>query len=139
MKMFRSIALGFGLLLATASYAQEAHVRAAVPFDFIVGNQSLPAGDYTVQSMQPTSSALVIRNNDDGKAIMALAGSSRQLKASDNTKLVFHRVGNRYFLSEIWEQGESAGRKLPVSPAETETALNQKVETVIIAASLIAR
>jgi|SRR5690242_159041 len=139
MKMFRSIALGFGLLLATASYAQETHVRAAVPFEFIVGNQSLPAGDYTVQSMQPTGSAVVIRNNDEGKAIMSLAGSCRQLNASEKTKLVFHRVGSRYFLSEIWAEGENAGRRLPVSAAETETALNQKVETVVIAASLIAR
>lgn len=137
--MFRSIALGFGLLLATASYAQGTHVRAAVPFNFIVGSQALPAGDYTVQSMGSASTALVIRNNDEGKAIMSVASSCRQLNASENTRLVFHRVGNRYFLSEIWEQGESSGRKLPVSAAETETALNQKVETVIIAASLIAR
>jgi len=139
MKLFRSIALGFGLLLATASYAQEAHVRAAVPFDFIVGNQSLPAGDYTVQSMGVASSALVIRNNDEGNSIMSLAGSCRQLNASEKTKLVFHRVGNRYFLYEIWTEGENAGRRLRVSPAETEAALNQKVETVIVAAALIAR
>lgn len=139
MKMFRSIALGFGLLLATASYAQETNVRAAVPFNFIVGSQSLPAGDYTVQSMGVASSALAIRNNDEGKTIMSLAGSCRHLNASEKTKLVFHRVGNRYFLSEIWAEGENAGRRLPVSPAETESALNQKVETVIIAASLIAR
>ena len=139
MKMFRSIALGFGLLLATASYAQETHVRGSVPFNFIVGNQVLPAGDYTVQSANSAGTALAIRNDDEGKAIMALSMSCRQLKPSDKTKLVFHRVGNRYFLSEIWVEGENAGRRLPPSAAETETALNQKVETVIVAASLISR
>lgn len=139
MKMFRSIALGFGLLLATASYAQETHLRAAVPFDFIVGHQALPAGEYDVQSLGLAGTALVIRNNDDNKAAMTISMSCRQLNPSDKTKLVFHRVGNRYFLSEIWVAGEDAGRRLPPSAAETETALNQKVETVIVAASLIAR
>lgn len=139
MKLFRSIALGFGLLLATASYAQETHVRAAVPFDFIIGNQTLPAGDYTLQSTGSADLALIIRNNDEGKAVMSLTGSCRTANPSDKTKLVFHRVGNRYFLSEVWSQGESAGRKLRVSPAEAEMALNQRVETVIVAASLTAR
>jgi hypothetical protein len=139
MKMFRSIALGFGLLLATASYAQETNVRATVPFDFIVGNHALPAGEYTVQSIGSAGLGLSIRNYDKKAGILSVSQSCRKSNPSDKTVLVFHRVGTRYFLREIWLQGSESGRQLPQSRAEAEMALNQKVETVIVAASLAAR
>lgn len=140
MKTLRSIALGLGLLLATASaYAQETYVKATIPFDFIVGNQALPSGDYTVKSMGSGSPALAIRNQDQGKTNVILSQSCRKAEASDKTVLVFHRVGSRYFLSEIWTEGNPAGRQLPKSRAEVEMAMDQKTERVVILASLLPR
>jgi len=49
MKYMRSVLCGLGLLLAAAATpAQEARVKAQIPFDFVVGNQVLPAGEYLV-------------------------------------------------------------------------------------------
>ncbi|MGA2150110.1 MAG: hypothetical protein ABSH49_34725 [Bryobacteraceae bacterium] len=36
--------------------------------------------------------------------------------------LVFHRVGQEYFLAQIWAGGGPTGRALPPSPLEKELA-----------------
>ena len=139
MKLLRTFALGLGVLLAAASsYAQETRVKGNVPFDFIVGNQMLPAGDYSIKSLG-SGSAVAIRNEDQGKASLTLTQSCRKASAAKKTVLVFHRVGERYFLSQIWTEGQEAGRQLPQPRAEMELAKNQKVESVVIAASILPR
>ena len=51
--------IGLGLLLATASaYAQTGVVKANVPFNFIVNKAELPAGQYRIQPMGITASAM---------------------------------------------------------------------------------
>jgi len=51
--------------------------------------------------------------------------------------LVFHRVGDEYFLYQIWTAGSTQGRELPQPKRETELARNGKTDDVIIAANLI--
>ena len=47
MKLMRSAFLGLGLLLAvSAAQAQDAKVKADIPFDFVVGDRVMPAGEY---------------------------------------------------------------------------------------------
>ena len=49
MNRLRSAFFGLGLLLAaSAVQAQDNGVKADIPFAFVVGNQMLPAGEYTV-------------------------------------------------------------------------------------------
>jgi hypothetical protein len=43
-------------------------------------------------------------------------------KSSQEPKLVFHRYGNQYFLSQIWTTSES--RDFPMSRAERELKKN---------------
>jgi hypothetical protein len=54
--------------------------------------------------------------------------------------LVFHRYGNRYFLSKVWIAGYLQGRELPKSNKEKEQALavsNETRDQVTIVARLI--
>jgi hypothetical protein len=52
--------------------------------------------------------------------------------------LVFHRVGNTYFLSEVWCADSRVGRDFPQSRAESKMAMTEtKATTVIIAANII--
>lgn len=37
--------------MATAAQAQQTSVRANVPFDFVVGNNAYPAGEYALKSL----------------------------------------------------------------------------------------
>lgn len=55
------------------------------------------------------------------------------------SKLVFNRYGNRYFLSQVWSAGKSRGQKLSRSDREKEVAQVARIETqgqVTLVASL---
>ena len=128
--------LGLGLLLATASaYAQTVQVKADVPFSFIVDKQTLPAGEYTVQSMDLAGRALLIRNADQ-KALEMVLSIPCEKKAADDTKLVFRRYGSQYFLSQIWVAGNGTGHEIPKSHREAEVARDYTPQEVIVTASL---
>jgi hypothetical protein len=130
--------LGLGLLLAvSAAQAQDTRVKANIPFDFVVGNQLLPAGEYMLVTEGSTNQAIVIRSDDTKSAILSLTQSCSSFRPSDKTKLVFHALAGRYFLSQVWMQGYDRGRELPKSRAEVQLAKNHNpAEEFILAATL---
>jgi len=54
-------------------------------------------------------------------------------------KLIFHRYGDRYFLSQMWMPGNPTGRELPPSKAELETARTISQGTGIEVAAKVKR
>jgi hypothetical protein len=129
--------IGLGLLLATASaYAQTGVVKANVPFNFIVNKTELPAGQYRIQPMGVTASAMAIESQDAKvvQAFLPIACASPQ--AQKTTKLVFHRYGSHYFLAQIWKAGNDRGQELPMSGLETEVARDYPAQSVVVVATL---
>jgi hypothetical protein len=105
------------LLSATGVYAQS-YAKANVPFDFKVGSAQLPAGVYEVKVDDASSGAITIRNDETSAAAMSTA--RRESPRNTNAKLVFHRVGNQYFLAEIWKSSDAEGMIVPTSKQEKE-------------------
>lgn len=139
MKNLRFGFLGLGLLLAvSAAQAQETRVKATIPFDFVVGNQVLPGGDYTILSEGAGNQAILVRT-DDGKGVgLYLTNACSSFNPSSTTKLIFHKMAGRYFLSQVWMQGSSAGRELPRSSVETQLAKNHNPsEQFVLAANIV--
>jgi hypothetical protein len=138
MKNLRSILLALTvLLLATAAQAQTTNVKASIPFDFVVGNHAYPAGEYTVKSMSQSSSAIRIDNTDESKKGITLSDECQKGQPAKQTTLVFQRLGDNYFLYQIWTEGSSLGREFPMSKAEVQVAKNySKPELVIVAANI---
>jgi hypothetical protein len=103
------------LLLAAASVHVQAQERllfkATIPFAFTVENSNLPAGLYTV-SLLPPYNMIKVQSEDGRKVAMIPAIPSPTSAASEQTKLVFHRIGNQYFLAQVWEQGSNLHRDL---------------------------
>jgi hypothetical protein len=132
MKNLRSILVALAvLLMATAAHAQQT-VTATVPFNFVAGDRTYPAGDYSISN---NSGVLQITNADKSEMILSQACESN--KPSADTKLVFDSMGGNYFLRQIWVAGESRGRQLPRSHAEIKLAQNhEKSESVIVAANI---
>ena len=94
-------------------------IRANVPFAFMVGQKSLPAGVYTVSILNPTSDrkALQIRSADGrSSAIIQTVGVGGNL--ADNTKLVFRRYGDRYFFAQAQMAGDSTSLTASKTRAE---------------------
>jgi len=127
----------FGLLLVAAcANAQSVNVNANVPFNFTVAKSTLPAGEYNIQSLvSATGSVLAIRG-DAGKNMLASANTAETLNASPNSRLVFHKYGDQYFLSQIWLQGENVGRQFTIGRREAEMASVKTSEDVIVLAAL---
>jgi len=125
------------LLAGGSAYAQSVRVSANVPFDFIVNGKTMPAGLYTINTVDASdTSALLIRSAQPKDNMIVLSQSVESLKAAKNTKLVFHQYGTRYFLSEIWVDGEQSGRQLQKASRENEMALDFPLQKVELLASL---
>jgi hypothetical protein len=111
------------LLVAGSAIAQTQHVRADIPFNFVVGNKTLPAGTYDVRRISSRDDKTLLLQSRDGVSSMMLNSNAAQtLEPSTKTKLVFNRYGNQYFLSQIWVNGEAGGRQLPKCSREKEVA-----------------
>ena len=138
MKNLRSVLLALTvLLLATAAQAQTTNVKASIPFDFVVGDHAYTAGEYTVKSVSQSSAAIRIDNADDSEKGMTLSNSCSKGQAAEGTTLVFQRMGDSYFLYQVWTAGNSLGREFRMSKAQVQLAKNNsKPELVIVAANI---
>jgi hypothetical protein len=103
------------LLVAAVSVSVHAQQRqlltVTVPFAFTAENSSLPAGTYTVSTVPPYN-MIRVQSADGQKVAMIPAIPSPTSAESERTKLVFDRIGNQYFLSQVWEQGSNLRRDL---------------------------
>ena len=122
MKRFTTIALLALAALATVgtAAAQIHQVRAAIPFDFVAGSAYLPAGIYTI-----TSEDLVIVEIQNGKHDAKLLRSAPADEVKSDSKLVFNRYGDQYFLSEILSSDSNMEVRLPVSKMEEKVRFQQ--------------
>jgi len=139
MKNLRYFLLAFtALSMTTSAYAQQTNVKASVPFDFVVGNQAYAAGEYSIKTEGVGDRVLRIDNTADASSAMVLSDTCVKLEPSDKTKLVFHRVGDSYFLYQVWRAGNSEGREFPISRSELLLTYNHPgtEETIIIAANI---
>ena len=136
--MQRAIALSGLLLLLTFSSAfgqSDRQTIIYIPFNFIAGEKSFPAATYVIERIRKDSDTVwIIRNKDDfGKALVL----TRPVRANDvveETRLVFNRYDDLYFLSEIWNRGEQTGREIQISNREKalDKALAEKRQEHIL-------
>ena len=124
------------LLLATAAQAQTT-VKASIPFAFVVGDHAYPAGEYTVKSLSQNGAALGIDSANDPETRFTISSACTTGQPATETKLVFQRMGDSYFLYQVWTAGYTLGRELPKSKTQVQiTKNNSKPELVIVAAKI---
>jgi hypothetical protein len=113
--------LSLALTLTLSGHANSSRIQVDIPFDFIVGQTTLPAGEYTVERINAIQSALQIRNTENNASAVMVTYYGESSKTSQaRSKLVFNRYGNTYFLSQVWEPGSTTARMLSKSRAERE-------------------
>jgi hypothetical protein len=111
------------LLVAGSAIAQTVHVRANIPFNFAVGNKTFPAGTYDIGTIDHRDGNILLLQARNGNASMMVGSNATEsLATADKTKLVFNQYGSRYFLSQIWVNGETRGRQLLKTSREKEMA-----------------
>lgn len=129
--------LGLGLLLVTAlAYAETVNMKVNIPFKFVVDGATLPGGEYTVQGLGFEGNAISIRNLDKTAKSLALAIRCESRKTPGQSKLVFHRYGDQYFLVKVWMAGDNSGHEIPMGRREAELAMDNQGQEVELVASL---
>jgi hypothetical protein len=96
-------------------------VVAEIPFDFNIGDTSLPPGKYTVGRCGSMTGRFLAISNDEGKILrLFLVEAAEANKPPQQAELIFHRVGDQYFLYEIFDPGSQIGAELPEPRAERQ-------------------
>jgi len=123
-------------LLSVASAFAELKPRmtAHIPFEFHVGNSMLPAGEYTVDT-EPGPGLVRLRSADSKSSVTILTNAVQTLAIPKDSKLIFTRYGEEYFLSRIWRAGSDTGNELRKSRRETEVAATSRRGVQAIMAS----
>jgi hypothetical protein len=136
----RMLALALTLLpmLAVASpLGSTEKIVAQVPFEFMVSNKVIPAGQCIVQSLPMNATALIIRNTAAKVSTFSMASPDESKSAASGSALVFNKYGDRYFLSGIKLAGSRNIYRMPESKAETELrARNTPATEEVVLASL---
>ena len=114
--------------------AQQTIMTCNVPFAFNIGDKQLPAGTYIVREM---GRATLIQSKDGENRVLGIYNYAVPSKADEN-KLVFDKVGDHYFLTQIWTSARDEGLLVPESKQEKELRASNSgpqggVETVIVA------
>jgi hypothetical protein len=103
-----------------------------IPFDFIIGKSALKAGQYTVEPRERNlGSVWLIRNHNNNAAVFVITMPVSR-KTQQEGKLVFHKYGDQFFLSQIWIPGSATGGELIISRLERNLARNS-VKGLVIA------
>lgn len=112
--------------LGATSFAQSARRTVThIPFDFIVGGKTLPAGRYRVEPLaRDPYTTWEIRSTSRRAGAIVLTRAIGGGAAQAGPRLVFRKEGEAYVLAEVWPAGESAGRELtrPRRSTDTQTA-----------------
>lgn len=131
LKAFTMLMMMVALALAAAAVPANAQSRnnmvSNIPFEFVVGDKTLPAGEYNVRAINEARDALIIQGTENGKAAMRLSNSTGELKNRAHARLVFHLYGQRYFLAQVWN-GETVGRDL--SKSKQERAIERELASI---------
>ena len=108
MKVFKFLALLVVVLVAAGLFAQNLYPTAKVnvPFEFMAGDVTLPAGDYTIVVVKPHMLKL------EGPTESVYINTAHKLPTDISTpitgsKLLFTEVNGKHVLHQVWIEGHT--------------------------------
>jgi hypothetical protein len=125
-KYLLGLCIGLNLAFsAMPAHAQDsARVTVAIPFDFVVGNKQLKAGDYVIESVLDRK-AVQFRGKDGNVQQTVFTVPIETNAFGKRDRLVFHRDSGKYFLSQVWFSEDEDGRDLIPGVQEKNLGKNQ--------------
>ena len=125
------------ILTAGSAYAQN-RIQGNIPFDFMVVDRPLLAGNYFAEQRSSTGFVFLTgrflwRTENAMAQTVGAGGSPGQYM---EPSFVFRRYGEKYFLAQVWMGGGTlVGREIPKSETERQIARNTaEPEWIYIAA-----
>jgi hypothetical protein len=139
MKKYLTLTIAIMMFVAVMAVGTQ-RVRARISFAFNVGDKSLPAGEYTIAVLNPTSDRKVLQiRSTDGRLSAIIQTNERNGGKAEQAKLVFNRYGERYFFAQAQMGGDAMALAAVKSKLERNTsqtiARNERKTRVVIVAS----
>jgi len=98
-------------------------VTANIPFDFIVGDTRLPAGDYTISESSAGPTVLLVESADGARVSFVSTITARSMDGNATQPDVeFQTVGKDHFLSRV-DMHDGMAREIVLSPSIIEKEL----------------
>ena len=129
------------LLTALAAGAQgqtssAQRLVARIPFSFAVGKKTLPAGQYTVTVVNPSSDRKVLQIRSlDGRANAVIQTNGVIGNVTENAKLVFERYEDHYYFAQAQLAGDNTSLAAVRSKAEKNALASYKKKTLVVIAA----
>lgn len=119
-KWISALMLLFIPVIAAAQIHQTQQIAAQVPFQFTVGNVTIPAGEIRVQVADQQGWVLRVSNRDTQRSFFVSAVPSAAGKAAQVSALVFRKYGDQYFLTGMKVERSQAVYEFRQSKLEKE-------------------
>ena len=100
-------------------------IRAEVPFDFQVGDKTYAAGTYRLETISQLNENVLQLQGADKKNQRLLVTDTLYANKRQSPKLVFYKLGDKYYLSNIFMAEGLAGFSIRMSRSKLEN--NQKL------------
>ena len=122
------------LMFGSSALAQrvERVIQANIPFDFNVGSQTFPAGNYSLVSSAPA--LLALRDDTGHTLVKVLTNAVETLNTPASPTLQFNSVDGRFSLAQVWQQNYSIGQQLQMPKAWTKIAKGRPVHIQTVTA-----
>lgn len=110
------------LLLAGAASAQynDHKIAATVPFDFVVGKITLPAGQYVF--VRTSANTLTIRDVEGRGLFTTVTNTVQATKAPSTSNIRFANIAGSHVLIQVWNEDNDIGSELYPAHALLEEA-----------------
>ena len=139
-----SLWLVWTMLIACPAQAQRKPMSTFVvnvPFEFVVGNRTLPAGPYEFRfALGPASDSdlnvLAVRSLYGRYYQAVVTGVTPRRPSPTNANLTFQRYGDQLFLSQVSEAGKDVGLQLHIPPLTEPVAARLNDEVITLASSI---
>jgi hypothetical protein len=120
--MFQLAALCSLAFTSTLAPAQS-RITVEVPFNFMVSDKTLPAGQYSVSASR---NQLAVQDSNGRPVFIGIANPVSRRQVGETGQFVFHCYDDRCFPSEFWTPTRVNGSQLLPSRYEVELAKNRK-------------
>jgi hypothetical protein len=115
---FPAVLLAMACLTASGHACAQSPTRANIPFEFMVGQKALPAGQYSISNL--TDRVIELRNMDKQVSILVSTTATDYVSGKPHV-LVFRGYDGQYFLHEVRGGLGEFALDIPPSKLEKET------------------
>ena len=99
-------------VVSMAPFLSAANLEVNVPFGFVAGHSTLPAGQYAI-SIDDSRHLICIKGSGANPSMFLFTQPTEARTVREESTVVFKRQGDEYSLSGLWVAGEKSGQEVP--------------------------